>query len=305
MEDTHLPTPRFFIGVVRDNNDKDTLQGMCKVRIFGYHNTQADNKIPDEDLMWARVVCPTTSASLGGIGFSPTGLLNGTHVYGLFVDGDNCQAPLILGTLIGVPDERGGLWGDPNEEHPRILNESDVNRLARNENINKTIVKERNDNLIGSTVAFSDDRVVWKEQKSSYDAEYPFNFVYESVGGHVQEFDSTKGNERYHLWHPTGTYTEIDFEGSKHEKIKKDRRLILEGDDYILIEGDGTVTLKGDLKIRVDGDAQIEVRGDVKEKIHGNYELEVKGDYQLKIGGETNHITEGTHTIKGETIQLN
>lgn len=90
----------WFFGVVEDNRDPAML-GRVKVRCFGYH-TQDKSQLPTEDLPWANVVQPTTSAGLRGVGSSPTGLLIGTHVTGWFVDGVVAQIPLISGVIGGV-----------------------------------------------------------------------------------------------------------------------------------------------------------------------------------------------------------
>ncbi len=81
---------------------------------------------------------PYTSASISGIGESPTGPVEGTWVFGFFADGKQMQMPMILGTMIGAPEsynETG--FNDPNRIYPRIEvpGETDVNRLARGDDI--------------------------------------------------------------------------------------------------------------------------------------------------------------------------
>ena len=70
-------------GVVEDIGDPLRL-GRCRVRIFGYHT---DNllDLPTADLPWAYPMQPITSATISGIGQSPTGLLVGSHVFGFFI----------------------------------------------------------------------------------------------------------------------------------------------------------------------------------------------------------------------------
>lgn len=90
----------WFLGVVEDNRDPAML-GRVKVRCFGYHTTDK-SQLPTDDLPWANVVQPTTSAGLRGVGTSPTGLLIGTHVLGFFMDGVVAQIPLVIGVIGGV-----------------------------------------------------------------------------------------------------------------------------------------------------------------------------------------------------------
>lgn len=92
----------WFIGKVVDRND--TLQlGRVKVRIFGIHpdseKKEGENYVPDDHLPWAIPVQPVTSAGIFGVGQSPTGLLVGSYVLGFFIDGQDAQIPVILGSI--------------------------------------------------------------------------------------------------------------------------------------------------------------------------------------------------------------
>lgn len=91
----------WFMGVVEDRKDPAKL-GRVRVRCFGIH-TGDTRKIPTSDLPWSWVVQPTNSASINGIGSSPTGIVEGTHVVGFFRDGLSMQDPVVTGTLGGVP----------------------------------------------------------------------------------------------------------------------------------------------------------------------------------------------------------
>ena len=94
-------TFNWWVGVVEDRNDPEKL-GRVRVRIFGYHT---DNKslLPIEDLPWAIIMQPSTSAAISGIGSAPVGLLTGSWVVGFFLDGDDMQQPIIMGSLGGMP----------------------------------------------------------------------------------------------------------------------------------------------------------------------------------------------------------
>jgi Gp5 N-terminal OB domain len=94
----------WFQGVVEDRYDPLKL-GRVRVRCLGIH-TDDLHKIPTESLPWAHVMMPITSASMSGIGQSPTGLVDGTWVFGFFRDGESCQEPVIIGSIPGVPEEK-------------------------------------------------------------------------------------------------------------------------------------------------------------------------------------------------------
>jgi len=121
----------WFYGVVEDREDPYQI-GRVKVRCFGHHT---GNKIdlPTKDLPWAQVMLPVTSAGISGIGQSPMGLVEGSHVFGFFRDGEDRQEPVVMGSMPGYPaelaDTEKGFY-DPNGEYPRYINSPDTNQLA-------------------------------------------------------------------------------------------------------------------------------------------------------------------------------
>ena len=94
----------WWFGVVEDRNDPLRL-GRCRVRIIGYH-TEDNEVLPPEDLPWAIPVMPANSAGSSGVGWSPTGAVEGSWVVGFFADGENGQHPMFFGTVGSIP---GGL----------------------------------------------------------------------------------------------------------------------------------------------------------------------------------------------------
>jgi len=137
----------WFVGVVEDRNDPSKL-GRVRVRCLGYH-TADKTLIPTEDLPWAHVMHPVTDPSMQGMGKTPSFLIEGSWVMGFFMDADMKQQPMIMGSLPGVQDIAGdstrGFY-DPNSIYPQNpntisghdLDESDTNRLARNDVVDGT-----------------------------------------------------------------------------------------------------------------------------------------------------------------------
>jgi len=121
----------WFYGVVEDRHDP-YLTGRVRVRCFGHH-TGDKEELPTKDLPWAQVMLPVTSAGISGIGQSPTGLVEGSHVFGFFRDGEDRQEPVVMGSLPGYPaelaDTEKGFY-DPNGDFPRYINSPDTNQLA-------------------------------------------------------------------------------------------------------------------------------------------------------------------------------
>ena len=85
----------------RPTESNDEFQGFgyrYKVRILGYHPSNADD-LSDEQLPWASVLFPVTAGSgQGGCSQSPN-LRQGNFVYGFFLDGEDGQQPVITGVF--------------------------------------------------------------------------------------------------------------------------------------------------------------------------------------------------------------
>ena len=136
----------WFLGVVEDRQDP-YLIGRVRVRCFGHH-TGDKVILPTEDLPWSQVMLPVTSAGISGVGQSPIGLVEGSHVFGFFRDGEARQEPVVMGSLPGYPTELGdttkGFYSpikgsdDPHapdyltneSSHPRWKNSPDNSQLA-------------------------------------------------------------------------------------------------------------------------------------------------------------------------------
>ena len=99
-----------YTGCVENRNDPLML-GRCQVRVVGLH-THDKTELPTEDLPWAHPMGPITSASISGLGWSPTGIVPGTWVIISFLD-EYQQQPIILGTIGGIPQTKSAsILGD-------------------------------------------------------------------------------------------------------------------------------------------------------------------------------------------------
>lgn len=173
---------------------------------------------------------------------------------------------------------------DPFNVYPlrEFLNEPDTNRLARHEQVAQTIVGLK-DSTRTLKVPLAITKATWNQPESPYNANYPYNHVYQSESGHVQEYDDTPNNERVHVYHKKGTFLEIDANGTQVNRIV--------GDGYEIIDRNGYVSVKGALNITVDGstnvyfrsDANIEVTGDAKIYAKNNVDMRVSGKMDLSV----------------------
>lgn len=193
-----------------------------------------------------------------------------------------------------IPDKTG--FQDPNGKFPRYIGEQDTNRLARNQNISKTVVPFK-ESTIDRSVRIANSGNTWDQSPIPYNAQYPYNEVFESEGGHIQEFDSSPGNERFHQFHPAGTFTEIDRNGTTVRKIV--------GDSYEILERNGYVHIKGIVNITVEGSANVLVQNNCELEVGGNFNANVGGDINLSAGGNIKMKADGQlHVSTGSSFAV-
>ena len=321
----------WFTGVVEDRNDPTKL-GRVRVRCVGYH-TDNKVKIPTEDLPWAWVMQNVHTPAMSGWGDTPGFMVEGTWVVGFFRDAETLQEPIVIGTLPGVPNQAGNPnFGfhdprrrdeDPEKEGYNIskypptplsssdhsINESDVNRLARNESgfSHKMLTTKATDqaNYINIPVAGG---VPFAEPASAYQAEYPLNHVMESESGHIKEYDDTEKNERIHEYHRAGTFYEIDGGGNRTVKIVGDGYHVVAGSDHLFVGGNCNITVesncnmyvKKDWNIQVDGDMNLLVQGNKTEQVMCGGTIEGFSKEIVKNGFKTTSVDHTVTNIFGE-----
>ena len=382
---------QFFFGVVEDRNDPLQL-GRVRIRAFGIH-TDDKADIPTDTLPWASPVMPFTSASISGIGTSPTGPVEGTWVFGFFADGKQMQMPMILGTLIGEPDSipktaegfydpegtYPKLYYDKDSQEdtasfgvrpPKILPESDVNRIARGDDVDKSTgyiwtQKEKQEDQSRSgednletkinnritdvpkaqppfTPSVKDGappgkdfdayfkRYTWNEpnpryggqevgEKDSYNihdvrdkgadpiyggtSKYPLNHTHVTESGHILEVDDSLKAGRIHQYHHSGTFYEIQPNGTRVTKIVGDDFEVVMHDKNMVVSGNVNITVnQSDLRLYVNKDKETEKGGDIYFECDGDFNLNVKGDMTTKVQGSEHKevITDSATQINGK-----
>ena len=330
---------KWWVGVVEDRNDPLKL-GRCRVRVYGEH-TKVQSEIPTNSLPWAQPLQSIQSAAMGDIGYSPTGLVEGTWVVGFWLDGKDMQRPIILGSLAGMPYYHGNPdegFNDPNQTtrdkmqdfrptdsgtietqsvYPSRIDEPDVNRLARNDgtitrknddgseedidyNHSVPTTKDNNAKLNVST-AFG---ASWSEPLSyntiagvkRYNTTYPKNHVHESESGHIKEIDDSKGAERIHEYHKTGTFYEIDAGGNKVVKVVANNYTLVAGNDYVHVAGEVDITSDSTIRLKA---PNVKIETDNYDIRAGRYTVDVTGETHFThTGTRWEYIGGDTHTVK-------
>ncbi len=340
----------WFVGVVEDMADPKKL-GRLRVRCLGYHNEDL-LKLPTADLPWAHVMNPITSATVSGLGQTPLGAVEGTWVVGFFQDGADAQMPIIIGTLPGVPSElptkissSGGEFAGKgfqdylNASYPKYKDETDVNRLAvgdennphssltirqadRTKDIGRADFTEDENFIVNipnieKVKLDGDDGTNFSEPEIPYDATYPYNHVYESEGGHIREIDDTPGKERIHERHASGTGYEVNPDGTRVARVKKDNYELITGDHYAHIKGNSSTTVDGGIRVFVNADAstddqnytiQVGKNANVNIQVDkGNVNvvtMEGGGDINLKSGNNLNIEAKQGIRLQSQTVDI-
>lgn len=358
----------WWLGVIEDRKEDPDRLGRVRVRIWGYHSDDKE-VLPTDQLPWAITMQPTTSSAVSGTGTSPTFLLEGTWVFGFFLDGNDKQQPVVIGTLGGYtqkvlrcgqepnylgievdtaiefpratpvlyPEASGdlasgavtweetiapggdGAWPtlnawlefqteafqDPNGLFPKCtyIDKPDTNKLATGdvlgdeETIFSLKLEAREVNLEIPTALEGE---TWDEPEPAYCSIYPYNKVFETESGHIVEYDDTAGHERIQIYHRTGTYIEIDANGTVTQRTMGDSFNLVDHNQYVKIEKDSTVTVKGTAKIYVLGDADIQVDKNARMKVGEDMNVEVAGTFNMKAK-EVNILAEDSLKLKSGT----
>lgn len=223
---------RWFTGRVVDLEDPKQL-GRVRVRVYGIH-TEDTTMIADEDLPWAQVVVPVTQGGTAGFG-NNLGIQVNTFVFGMFLDGQNSQLPLVLGSL-------------PKQEDNELDEYDSVstNPLARGVQVKPYTPDE--------TIGEPDD---------PFAAVYPNNLVYETPAGHVKEYDNTPDAERIRELHKSGTFYQVSPDGDLVTHVVRDRYTLVVRDDAVHVQGNVNLIIDENCTTTIGGDWSVDVEGDI------------------------------------------
>jgi hypothetical protein len=297
-----------FKGCIENNVDPLKL-GRCQIRILGIHTFELD-KVPTDDLPWANPAFPITGAQNSGVGTWSIPV-KGSWVWIFFEDGEEKQRPVYWAVISGVPQEVANTsvgFSDPTSEYPLSdrVPEPDVNRLAANRDVDKTIIPIKIEEIIksikvasliirgtdlGSFTAPTDLGQKYTEPQEHYSAKYPYNRVMETepkdyISGHIIEFDDTPGKERIHIYHKSGTWISIHSNGQSLKKVVGDNYEFVMKNNYKFVSDSDFETVWKDKRIIIKNNKQTEVYGHNRSYIKGNDVQYVSGDVAIWIGAE-------------------
>jgi hypothetical protein len=229
-------------------------------------------------------------------------------------------AGLLNNPKMGQPEA----FGDPNGVYPEpaYINRADTNLLATNDQSSvttKTLLKAKEDNRVEKIDVANEASDVWAEPKSPYNAKYPYNHVKETEAGHVVELDDTPNAERLHIWHKSGTYVEIDKNGTvtyrvageNYEIFARNSNVYVQGNHNVTVDGAKTLLIKHALDVEVLGKTTINIKNDADIDIAGDLNLKAKNinvetleKFTLKVGSELDLVA-GAATNLVTAMDLN
>jgi len=184
---------------------------------------------------------------------------------------------------------------DPNANYPtkEYKDRVDVNKLATGDIANTIIQDKKNNKMVGARLPGNDS---WSEPEPAYKAQYPYNKVTETESGHIIEIDDTPGSERLHVYHKSGTYIEIDPNGSVVKRTK--------GSSYEIIDKNGKISITGKADISVNGACNIFVGNDANIEVEGDTNLLCKNDITAQAGGKFNLSSVEEFNISSNLVNI-
>lgn len=183
---------------------------------------------------------------------------------------------------------------NPGGIYPLYLNEPDTNRLARHENIGSTIIAFKESARVTGLSLANGETI--DQPRVPYNADYPFNKVYATESGHLMEFDDTPSSERVHIYHKSGTFTEVDVNGSQVNRVV--------GDAFAVYERNGTLYVKGGHNVVVDGASTLRVSGVMDVQVTGTTNISIYNDANVNISGNANIAVGEEFNVKAKKIKM-
>jgi hypothetical protein len=309
------------IGRVEDVNDPKEI-GRIKVRWFGVYSDN-DTDLPVSDIPWSYVMDSVSSASSGGVGCTPHGLMVGSWVVGFFLDGRRAQQAIVIGSLNGVHktsfiEKSESINDDPNNQELGGIEHEDIseskkfwkraastddslhplNRTPKKNTSQKTKIKFINDNPQSTTL---DDKytpgLFLVEPPISDTNPYGDNQVLSFKDGSYISWGTSKDFPCYQKYHfKSHNFEEIDS-GGNHKIRTPGSRIEFTGKSaHQCAQFDHDITAQqGDLKLFAGAETSLETR---------SFYTDCKGDYDLHVDGNMTIKCSGTFTVDAAGIKL-
>jgi hypothetical protein len=287
--------PDFFplIGVVEGAGDQDT--GKVRVRVWGVHPTFESGLLPTEFLPWATAVNGTYSEMVS----LPK---DGDVVFGMFLDGRDCQQPVLFGTMPNFKNNfPSGSGVDPSG--PIRPSNSTVNSAGNPAMPPQISGADLEHTPAGPQIAAMRDTVPtaadtgWSEVAPVIQGNPQTTAVWNGKGG--QAFimiDNDPGGEAIVITHSSGSSIQLAHGGGIKIKSLHNMQSMSEGNMEEYYGGRNDISVEGDYSLNVMG-------GHSTIYVAGNAEIECQ-NYNLTARGKaTFNVAEGIE-FSGSKISM-
>ena len=293
-----------YLGVVEKIWDPLKM-GRVRVRVFGIHTEIKKwaglKGLPVEKLWWAMPMFPVQSPTIDQLcDFQVP--KQGSIVLCTFLD-PYYQKLVYLGTMPRIPLEKPRWskgFSDPDGEHPNLLGESPISRLARNEKIGDTIIPLKRERV---RTGVDCNGITWDEPPTEYNTQYTKNRVIHTEE-HRIEIDDTPGYERIHFWHGAETCDEYFPNGDKVEWINNNKYTIIVADNNVKVEGNNNIHIDSDNNIHIYGNSNIKVDGNTIIDVGGNIEATAGGNVEVTAGGNIEATASGSASVTASSASV-
>lgn len=284
--------------VVVDVNDPEQL-GRIRVRAPNDGNSQ---QVPDDSLPWARTTVPATQPNAGGPGGTGgMGIQKGSTVV-MFRDKNNHENQYIMGALhvnqTGKGSEHVGAAasGRSTQAIGGLKDGTTAGKFEPATRMSKTV-------LAKAPPAFPQTK-----------GKYPNTFITVTTSGFRSITHDVAGETYRAEVHPTGTFTEMQADGSYVTYTTKNRKEAVDGTYTMGSEGDLVISTNGKLQIKAKGGILVETQGDMREYVAKSKTTDAGEGFEVSaakqvnmIGGEASTYASKTTTYitSGGKVQLN
>jgi len=295
------------MGKITETDDPKNIASLLGTAlVMGTNNADKLNK-KDNDGKLAKDYFVAVNSALGGN--------NENFNYNLDDAGNYLSSTLNTNTSGGALNNselklQSG-FKDPNKQYPKAeyTGLSDINKLAVGDTSHKIFKVKKNKKI--DNIPLASSKQTWNEPSPAYGAGYPYNQVIETEAGHVIELDNTPGAERIQVFHKSGSYIEIDVNGSMVRKTVGENYEITDRNNFVYVKGAHSLTVEGQTNILVKSDAKIQVDGDLSVTSHGSTMVQtartatiIAEDLVVTAAKSLTLTSEGSVNIQGKNINL-
>jgi hypothetical protein len=282
---------------VVDVNDPEQL-GRIRVRA---PNDGNKNQVPDDSLAWARTTIPATQPNAGGAGGTGGLGIQKDSTVVVFRDKNNHENMYIMGAL-----------------HVNQSGKGDQHVGAAAAGRSTQAIGGLKDGLIAGKFepATKMSKLILSKAPAAFPqskGKYPDTFVNVTKSGFRSVMHDVAGETFKAEVHPTGTFTEMQADGSYVTYTTKNRKEAVDGTYTVGSEGDLVIATNGKLQIKAAGGIIIETQGNMEEYVTKSKSSDVGQNYaisaaeHLKIvgGSSATYGSKATTFVSGSKVELN